>query len=180
MQIQFMAKNYTISRKLESIIKEKVGKLDRYFADTASAKVVCSRIGKDNFKLELTIKDKGLLFRSEVIIDNMYQNIDLALPKVERQIVKYSTKLKDKLRQNAKLNELLFNDDFDYEINPEECKVSKIKNFNIYPLTVNEAIMELENSDHAFYVYLNADNGKVNVIYKRTEGDYGIIDPTLD
>ncbi len=180
MQIQFMAKNYTISQKLESIIKEKVGKLDRYFADTASAKVVCSRIGKDNFKLELTIKDKGLLFRSEVISDNMYQNIDLALPKVERQIVKYSTKLKDKLRQNAKLNELLFNDDFDYEINPEECKVSKIKNFNIYPLTVNEAIMELENSDHAFYVYLNADNGKVNVIYKRTEGDYGIIDPTLD
>ena len=164
MQIQFMAKNYTISQKLESIIKEKVGKLDRYFADTASAKVVCSRIGKDNFKLELTIKDKGLLFRSEVISDNMYQNIDLALPKVERQIVKYSTKLKDKLRQNAKLNELLFNDDFDYEINPEECKVRKIKNFNIYPLSVNEAFMELDISDLSFYVYLNADIGKVNVL----------------
>lgn len=179
MQIQIMAKNYTVSEKLSNIISDKVSRLDRYFEDTATAKVVCSRIGKDNFKLELTIKDKGLLFRSEVMSDNMYQNIDLALPKVERQIVKYSTKIKDKLRKNAKLNELMFNDDFDYEINPDECKVSKTKNFNIYPLTVNEAIMELENSDHSFYVYINPENGKVNIIYKRTEGDYGIIDPIL-
>lgn len=180
MQIQIMAKNYTVSEKLEGIIREKVARLDRYFEDTASAKIVCSRVGKDNFKLELTIKDKGLLFRSEVMSDNMYQNIDLALPKVERQIVKYSSKIQDKLRKNAKLNELLFNDDFDFEIKPEECKVSKTKNFNITPLTVNEAIMELENSDHAFYVYINPENGKVNVIYKRAEGDYGVIDPDYE
>lgn len=179
MQIQIMSKNYTVSEKLENIIKEKVSKLDRYFEDSATAKVVCSRIGKDTFKLELTIKDKGLLFRSEVLSDNMYQNIDLALPKVERQIIKYSSKIKDKLRKNADLRELMFNDDFDYEIKPEECKVSKTKNFNIYPLTVNEAIMELENSDHAFYVYINPTNGRVNIIYKRNEGDYGIIDPLM-
>ncbi len=180
MQIQIMSKNYTISEKLEGILREKVSRLDRYFEDTASAKIVCSRIGKENFKLELTIKDKGLLFRSEVMSENMYQNIDLALPKVERQIVKYSSKIQDKLRKNAKLNELMFNDDLDFEIKPEECKVSKIKNFNIYPLTVNEAIMELENSDHAFYIYINSENGKVNVIYKRAEGDYGIIDPDYE
>lgn len=179
MQIQIMSKNYTVSEKLENIIREKVAKLDRYFEDSASVKVMCSRI-KDTCKLELTIKDKGLLFRSEVVSDNMYQNIDLALPKVERQIVKYSSKLKDKLRKNADIRELMFNDDFDYEIKPEECKVSKIKNFNIYPLTVNEAIMELENSDHAFYVFLNPDNGRVNVIYKRAEGDYGVIDPDYE
>ncbi len=178
MKVQIMSKNYTVSEKLERIITEKVNKLDRYFEDSATAKVVCSRANKDLFKLELTIKDKGLLFRSEVISDNMYQNIDLALPKVERQIIKYSTKIKDKLRKGADLKELLFNDDLDYEIKPEECHVSKVKNFDIYPLSTNEAIMELENSDHAFYVYVN-EKGKVNIIYKRAEGDYGIIDPNI-
>lgn len=173
-----MSKNYAVSEKLEGIIREKVEKLDRYFDDTATAKIVCSKI-KETYKLELTIKDKGLLFRSEVSSDNMYQNIDLALPKVERQIVKYSTKIKDKLRKGAPIKELLFNDD-EFEFKPEECKVSKSKNFAINPLTVNEAIMELENSDHSFYVYINPENGKVNVIYKRYEGDYGILDPDYE
>ena len=175
MKIEISSRNYKVSDKLDKIIREKVEKLDRYFGDTANAKVVCSKI-KDTYKLELTIKDKGLLFRSEVSSDNMYQNIDLALPKVERQIVKYSTKLKDKLRKGAPLKELLFNDD-EFEFKPEECKVSKSKNFTIKPLSVNEAIMELENSDHNFYVFINPENGKVNILYKRYEGDYGLLDP---
>ncbi len=178
MKIQFMSKNYTISDKLERIITEKVSKLDRYFEDSASAKVVCSRVNKDTFKLELTIKDKGLLFRSEVISDNMYQNIDLALPKVERQIVKYSKKIQDKLRKNVDLSELMFNEMLEDDFKPDESMVSKVKKFDIYPLTTTEAIMELENSDHAFYVYVN-EKGKVNIIYKRSSGDYGIIDPTV-
>ena len=181
MEVQIMSKNYTVSEKLANIIKEKVNRLERYFPETAQAKVVCSRANKDTFKLELTIKDKALLFRSEVMSDNMYQNIDLALPKVERQIKKYSTKLQDKLRKNVDLNELMFNDDdLDFEIKPDESLVDKVKNFNIYPLTVAEAIMELENSDHAFYVYLNNENGRVNIIYKRRYAGYGIIDPTVE
>jgi len=173
-----MSKNYQVSEKLARIITEKVSRLDRYFEDTAMAKVLCSKI-KDTYKLELTIVDKGLLFRSEVTSDNMYQNIDLALPKVERQIVKYSTKRKDKMRKASGVRELLFNDD-EFDFKPEECKVSKSKSFVIYPLTESEAIMELENSDHSFYVFLNAQNNKVNIIYKRAEGDYGLIDPSYD
>ncbi len=178
MQIQIMSKNYQVSEKLDGIIRDKVAKLDRYFEDTAVAKVVCSKI-KETYKLELTITDKGLLFRSEVSSDNMYQNIDLALPKVERQVVKYSSKEKDKLHKASSIKGLLFNDD-EFDFKPEECKVSKSKHFVINPLTETEAIMELENSDHDFYVYLNPANGRVNVIYKRFEGDYGIIDPDYE
>lgn len=178
MQVQIMSKNYQVSEKLDNIIRDKVNKLDRYFDDTATAKVVCSKI-KDTNKLELTIVDKGLLFRSEVSSDNMYQNIDLALPKVERQVVKYSSKLQDKLHKASSVKGLLFNDD-EFDFKPEECRVSKSKNFVINPLTETEAIMELENSDHSFYIYLNPNTGKVNVIYKRFEGDYGIIDPDYE
>lgn len=178
MKIKIMSKNYQVSEKLAQIITEKVAKLDRYFEASASAKVVCSKI-KDTYKLELTIVDKGLLFRSEVSSDNMYQNIDLALPKVERQIVKYSTKLQDKLRKSSSIKGLLFNDD-ELDFHPEECRVSRSKNFVIYPLTEAEAIMELENSDHSFYVFLNVATRKVNIIYKRFEGDYGIIEPDYE
>ena len=175
-----MSKNYNVSEKLEKLITSKIDKLDRYFEDSATAKVVCSKVANDLFKLELTIKDKGLLFRSEVMTDNMYQNIDLALPKVERQIVKYSSKLKDKLRKNSSIKDLVFNDELDDTLDLNEVEISKIKNFNIGPLSVSEAVMELENSDHSFYVYLNPDNGRVNIIYKRRQGGYGLLDPTID
>ncbi|MBR4270158.1 MAG: ribosome-associated translation inhibitor RaiA [Clostridia bacterium] len=180
MKTQIMSKNYNVSEKLEKLITSKIDKLDRYFEDSATAKVVCSKVANDLFKLELTIKDKGLLFRSEVMTDNMYQNIDLALPKVERQIVKYSSKLKDKLRKNSSIKDLVFNDELDDTLDLNEVEISKIKNFNIGPLSVSEAVMELENSDHSFYVYLNPDNGRVNIIYKRRQGGYGLLDPTID
>ncbi len=180
MKTQIMSKNYSVSEKLEKIITSKVEKLDRYFEDSATAKVVCSKVNNELYKLELTIKDKGLLFRSEVMSDNMYQNIDLALPKVERQIVKYSSKLKDKLRKNSSIKDLLFNEEMDDALDIADAEISKIKNFNIGPLTVNEAVMELENSDHSFYVYLNPENGRVNIIYKRRQGGYGLLDPTTE
>ena len=100
MKIQISSKNYVVSSKLKDILTKKIEKLDRYFSDNAEAKVYCKK-ENDLSKLELTIKDKGLMFRSEVTSDNMFQNIDLALPKIEKQIIKYSSKLKDKIKKEA-------------------------------------------------------------------------------
>lgn len=176
MEIQIISKNYTTSEKLKSIIEKKIERLDRYFSENASARVVCSK-EKDICKLELTIVDGGLLFRSEVKSDNMYQNIDMALPKVEKQIIKYSGKLKDKFKKQQAIED----EDWIYfekkEIEEPNSKVIKTKSFDIVPLSVEDAQMYLENSDHAFYVYLNAETGKVNIMYKRTFGGVGIIEP---
>ncbi len=178
MKIQISSKNYTVSKKLEDIIQKKVGKLDRYFSDDAEAKVQCKK-ENDLLKLELTIQDKGLLFRSEVQSDNMYQNIDMALPKIEKQIIKYSSKLKDKMKKVAiqDRNWLYFEEDDTYFIPQTKNSVTKHKSFDIVPLSVEDAQMYLENSDHAFYIYLNEETNKVNIIYKRTFGGYGIIEP---
>jgi len=179
MNIQISSKNYTVSNKLKDIIQKKVERLDRYFSDKADAKVFCR---KDNAlcKLELTIQDGGLLFRSEVTSDNMYQNVDMALPKVEKQIIKYSSKLKDKFHKKSALEkkDWLYFEEGEPEIKPPEKQITRIKKFDIVPLTVEDAEMYLENSDHTFYVYLNRETGKVNIIYKRVLGGYGIIEPS--
>ena len=177
MKIEIINKNFQMSDQLRSLITEKVEKLDRYFTENASVNIVCSKV-KETQKLELTIKDEGMLFRSEVISDDMYKNIDLALKKLERQVVKFSSKNQDKIRRPAK-ELLLFNEEA-ADLTPEDYKITKSKNFAINPLTPDEAVMELENSDHSFYVFINSKNGKVNIIYKRYEGNYGLLDPEYD
>ena len=183
MKIQITSKNYTVSEKLKEILTKKVSKLDRYFGDSATTKIVCRKDNKDAYTLELTISDKGMLFRSEVTSDNMYQNIDIALPKVERQVVKYSGKLKDKLHFDAfKDNDwLFFEDEDENEALPSvKANIGKRKAFEISPLTEEDAQMQLDNSGHDFFVFLSKETGKVTIIYKRKSGNYGIIEPLYE
>ena len=91
MKVKFVEKNYRIADRFKEVMTGKLEKLDRYFGASASATVNCIKQNKQE-KLEITIKNKGLLFRSEVTSDNMYDNIDLALPKLERQIVRHRGK----------------------------------------------------------------------------------------
>lgn len=180
MKIQISSKNYTVSQKLKDVIEKKIGRMERFFSDDADIRVFC-RKENDICRLELTIKDKGMLFRGEVTSDSMYQNVDLVLPKVERQIVRYSDKLKDKLKKQALANrEWLYYDEEEQPNVQQKSSVSRVKKFDIVPLSVEDAQMYLENSDHAFYVYLNEETGKVNIIYRRKAGDFGVISPEYD
>lgn len=173
MRIEFVEKNYDIGEKLKNIIQKKVDKLDRYFDDNAKARVVCSLQNK-TFKLELTITSKSRIFRAEVVGENMYENIDTALPKIERQIVKCSKRARDLFRSTAFVAPTL---EFLAET-PEdiEKKVYKTKEFDLEPMAIEEAIENMEMLGHEFYVFLNAKSKKVNVLYTRRDGDLGVIE----
>ena len=106
MKITFVEKQYKIAKRFKDVMTEKLAKLDKYFGEDASARVVCSEQNKIQ-KLEVTITNKGLLYRSEVTSDNMYNNIDLALPKLEKQIVRNREKLTQSKRTAAKSLEFL-------------------------------------------------------------------------
>ena len=97
MKITFVENNYDIGAKLKEIIEKKLSRLDRYFGEDATARVVC-KLENKTYKLEVTITNKGLIYRAEVIGVNMYENIDFALPKIERQIIKQYEKRRDKFR----------------------------------------------------------------------------------
>ena len=160
---------YKVSQRLDRILREKLERLGKYFDDEPNAKVVCQKEAKQE-KLEITITSKGLLFRSEVISDNMYDNIDIALPKLEKQIVRNREK---KIDAKKKKNEF----EFIYEMPEVKLpEVFKKKSFNLDPMSEDEAKDAIERLGHTFYIFLNAESGKVNVLYRRNDGKFGLIE----
>ena len=172
MKIEITSKNYVVSDKLKDIIDKKVGKLDKYFNDDAIAKVNCKTDGNLN-KLELTVRSKGLFYRAEVSSDNMYENIDLALPKVEKQIVKYGDKFFTRLKKDSLNKDFLF---FDEAPVFKKADVVKKKTFELEPISVEDAKIFLDTIDNNFYVFLNRETGKVNILYKRLDNNFGLIE----
>lgn len=172
MEIKYISKNYKISDKLKDIIEKKLQKLEKYFTKDTTIKVACSE-QNDICKLEITINSAGLFIRSEVASDNMYNNIDLSMPKLERQIVKNTKKYKNKFASNDLFDALEF---LDEEPQIETKKVVKKKTFELDPMTVEDAEAYMEAVGHSFYVFLNAETGEINVLYKRNDGNLGLIE----
>lgn len=173
MRVEFIEKNYDIGARLGTIIAKKINKLDKYFDSEARARVVC-KLENKTYKLELTITTEKMLYRAEVVGENMYENIDMALPKIERQIIKYSKKFKDAFKKSAfEDNEMLF---LEKEPDLTTRDIIKRKTFELEPITIEDAKIELDNVDHDFYIFLNAETGKVNVLYKRNDDKLGLIE----
>ena len=102
MRIEIIAKNYKLGEKLKEIIEKKLDKFSRYFEENATAKVILKQINQDKDAMEITINfGGGKIMRAEIVSDNMYDNIDLILPKLERQVRKYRTKLGKKVKESA-------------------------------------------------------------------------------
>lgn len=165
---------YKVSQRLERILNEKLSRLEKYFEDEVYVKVVCSKTAKLE-KLEITVTSKGLLYRSEVSSDNMYNNIDYALPKLEKQIVRNSEKRKEKRGKGSKQENFL---PFEFiEEKPEALpSIYKTKTFDLDPMLVDDARFAIERLGHDFFVFLNAESGKINILYKRKDGKFGLID----
>lgn len=173
MKIKYISKNYKPAKRFKEVLEKKLEKLDKYFADDAAAKVNLTNDGKFD-KLEITINSKGAFFRSEVVSDNMYNNIDFALPKIERQIVKHSKKFASKLKASAfEKPDLMFLDEKPEE---EKVKIVKTKRFELLPTTVEDAIAQMEALGHNFYIFLNVDNDLISVVYKRNDNNHGVIE----
>lgn len=172
MRIEIIGTNYTPSNQLKELIGKKAAKLDRFFSDGDTAKFVCSQVkGKDRFTLEATIYFNGNMLRVEETSDNIYDNVYVIIPKIERMIRKYRTKLDKKLKEDAFSEKFLASEDV-----PLKPEVVKNKKFGLKPLSKDDAISELELLDHDFYLYLNENTGMVNVAYKRKDGNVGIIE----
>ncbi len=168
MKLEIVAKNYAESQKLKDTIASKLSKMDRYFYDDAVARVGLEKIGNtEKYRMEITIKFGGKVLRVENISDNMYENINILEPKLERQIRKNRTRLTSKIRP-------------DIDINVEDEKplsIFKVKKFELAEISAEEAAAEMEMSAHDFYLFINQDNGKINVVYKREDGEIGLLSP---
>lgn len=172
MKIEVVQKNYVAKDKLMELIDKKVQRFEKYLEESSSAKVVLSKSGsQERYKMEISIKGKNIFVRSEVESDNMYANLDTCLAKIERQIVRIAGKNKDSVK-TIDPQALLFFDEMP-EVAP--AKIIKRKEFELDRLSEDQAVDQLELLDNDFYIYKDIETGLVNVLYRREDGNYGLI-----
>ena len=163
-----------VTDAIKNYIETKIGKLDKYFKEDSITASVQLRIRGNDHIIEVTIPTDNFILRSEEENEDMYAAIDLVLDKLERQIRKNKTKLKKK-NINNKYKE--FN--FDYESLKEEPENSdtivKRKYIETKPMDEEEAILEMELLGHSFFVYKDMNTNETCVLYKRKDGNYGVI-----
>lgn len=176
MNFTITGKNIEVTEGLRSAIQEKIGKLDKYFSSETVAIVTLS-VEKERQKIEVTIPVKGSIIRAEEVSNDMYVSIDLVEEIIERQLRKYKTKLVDAKQAAAEFNKNYIEKDYDDE---PEVKIVRSKKFGIKPMNPEEACVQMELLQHNFYVFLNSETDEVNVVYKRKNNTYGLIEPEFD
>ncbi|AZR73833.1 ribosomal subunit interface protein [Anoxybacter fermentans] len=178
MKISIYGKNLEVTNALKNYVEEKVGKIEKYFNDAFIEAQVGLEVEKDRHIVEVTIKVDGLLLRGEESSGDMYASIDGVIDKLERQVHKYKTRINRKIRERKKEFKLnLANSFIVDDIEEVEPKIVKTKRFAIKPMSVEEAIMQMDLIGHDFFVFVNAATEEVNVVYKRKNGQYGLLEP---
>ena len=171
MRINIVGRQLNVWDEMKLLIENKLDKLDKYFGDECSATVTLS--SKHNQKcLEITIVASGTIFRSEVQDETFRNALDRAVYTIERQIRKNKTRLAKRLRSGAFDNGIIdTGEDFEEEA---EFKLRR-KSFTIKPMSVEEAIMQMNLLGHEFFVFKDDSSEKVCVVYKRHDQSYGLI-----
>lgn len=162
-----------VTDAIKDYAEEKLGKLEKYFKDDEITANVLTRVRGNSQIVEVTIPTSKFVLRSEEENEDLYAAIDLVSDKLERQIRKNKTRLNRNIKENVRE----FNFDFDVKDEEESReKIVKRKNIEMKPMDEEEAILEMELLGHSFFVYKDMDTNNVCVLYKRKDGDYGLIE----
>ena len=174
MRFVISGKNIDVTAGLRSNIEQKLGKLERYFTPETEIIVTLS-VEKERQKIEVTIPVKGNIIRSEQVSDDMYVSIDLVEEVIERQLRKYKNKLIDKHQEGGSFQSEFMEEEAD--VDEGEIKIVRTKRFGMKPMFPEDACVQMELLGHSFFVFSNAETDEVNVVYKRKDGTYGLIEP---
>ena len=168
-------KNIDVTPGLKSCIEQKLGKLERYFTPETEIIVTLS-VEKERQKIEVTIPVKGHIIRSEQSSNDMYVSIDLVEEVIERQLRKYKNKLVARNQEGSNFKQEFFEPE-DTSSEDDEIKIIRTKRFGIKPMFPEDACIQMDLLGHDFYVFFNAETEEVNVVYKRKNGTFGLIEP---
>lgn len=177
MKFTFTDKKVTLPKKVHEYAEKKVGKLDRYFPTEADASVVFS-VQKGRNNVEVTVRSGGTIIRVAESTADMFVSIDSAVADIERQLRKNKTRLAKRLRTDAFTRTAADENSFSVE-EPDEgtYDVVRTKRFPIKPMSVDEAILQMNLLNHTFFAFRNEDEGGAYaVVYRRDDGGYGLIE----
>ena len=175
MRITITGRNIELTSGLKEAVEEKLSKLEKYFKPDTDVNVTLS-VEKDRQKIEVTIPTKGHTIRAEEVSNDMYVSIDLVEETLERQLIKYRTKIISK-KMNAAASFKAEYLEEQYEEDEEEVKIVRSKRYDLKPMYPEDACIQMELLGHDFFVFVNAESDEVCVVYKRKSNTYGIIEP---
>lgn len=174
MRIVVSGKNIVVTDALKDRVNKKLSKFEKFFEPNTDAHATLS-VEKGRHIFEVTIPFNGIILRAEEATDDMYMSIENVVEKLERQIRKQKTKLERRMKDYNLRFDTLFDNISDDE--DDEVQIVKTKRFAYKPMAAEEAALQMELLGHNFFVFSNADTEEVNVIYKRKDGNYGLIEP---
>ena len=176
MKVTISGKNIEITESLRNAIETKMEKIGKYFQTDTEAQVTLS-VEKNRQIVEVSIPVNGSLIRAEEATEDMYASVDRVLDKLNKQIQKYKTKLQKRYKGHDTIRfEQIPNIE---ESEEPEIKIVKTKRFPVKPMAAEEAVLQMEMIGHSFFVFTNAVTNDVNVVYKRKDGNYGLIEPAV-
>lgn len=178
MKTTITGKDMVISNAISERVLKKTAKMERYLDPNTELLVRLTKKKDGRRKCEITVPFEGVTLRAEASSDdNLYVCIDQALAKLERQIHKHRTKLQDRFRSDAfKAIDLEYAEEPVAELE-EEPKVARHKTFPVRPMSVEDAGMQMELLGHDFFVFVNAETDRTNVLYQRKDGGLGLLEP---
>ena len=174
MKITTVGRKCTIRDSFKDHAEKKLKKVERFFGDSAEAKITAT-VEKTCQIVEITVINNGMVFRSQERSENMNDALDLCVDSLVRQIRKNKTRLEKKIR-DVSFDEFID----DTPVEEDDFEVIRTKTVDLRPESVEEAILKMNLVGHKFYMFLNAENGKVCVVYVRNDGGYGLIEPDID
>lgn len=174
MKMIIKGRNFEVTSALREYVAKRLGKLDKFMDEMDEAQITLL-LEKDRHRVEVTIPLNGFILRGEEETGDMYSSVDLVVEKLEKQIDKYRTRFLKK-QKNQGLKDLPA---LETEEQAELPRLLRTKRFAIKPMPVDEAIMQMNLLGHSFFVFANGETEEINVVYKRRDGNYGLIEPEV-
>jgi len=175
MRMHVTGRHIEVTEALHEALQKKLGKLDKFFQQDGPVEAnVTLAVQRGMHIVEVTLFVGGMILRSEDHTTDMYASIDSVVDKLERQIHKYKTRVNRKMREQG--NAPLFVTE-EETVEEDYPKIVRTKRFAIKPMHPEEAVLQMELLGHSFFVYRNAETDEVNVVYKRNDGYFGLIEP---
>lgn len=180
MRYSFIGKNFEVTDNFSNKISSKINRIAKLFPEESEANIVLTEIKLDK-KVDVTVSlPNKRIIKAEVTKDDFMAAVDEAVDVLERQMVKYKNKLHDRAKKIPafadELNSIALDED---EYSDDQINIVKSKKFFVKPMDAEEACMEMDMMGHNFFVFRNAQTDEINVVYKRKDGAYGLIEPEV-
>ncbi len=180
MKITYTARKVNLRDNFKERVEKKLAKFKKIFSDEAQAFVVVT-LEKNRQTVEITIRDNRMIYRAESTQPEMNDALDRVIDILTRQIRKNKTRLEKRIKTGGSLDDLIAElPAQEQALAEEDYQVVRKKQVLMKPISVDEAIFEMNMVNHDFFMFINAETDEVNVVYKREDGNYGVLEPAAD